>query len=293
MTRGSLEMNDQVEPVPLSKRMESLLRGLARRHVRMERRALVADGIRVVDEALSGAMRVTDLVVTPDVRPVVERWRESGRLSGINVWLVDSRRFAALVDTEHPQGVLAVVEMPRTALDRVGAHGPILLLDRLQDPGNAGTLLRTLLAVGGRTAVALRETVDLFNPKVVRAGAGSLFHLDVVADVSLEDVRAWLAERSAPLLALDPRGESIFDIADPVPASYVLAIGNEAAGVSEALLRTAERRVAIPMQPPTESLNAGVAGSIALYELWRRQMAASHMTSPPGARRAPLPDCDT
>jgi RNA methyltransferase, TrmH family len=276
MSKDEQEMSGRVVPSQLSKRQETWLRSLARRRVRTERRAFIVDGMRVVDEALAGSMRVTDLVVTANARPVVDRWQQGGRLAGINIWLTDTERFAGLVDSENPQGLLAVVEMPRVELYRVGAHGPILLLDRLQDPGNAGTLLRSLLAVGGRTVVTLRGTVDLYNQKVVRASAGSLFHLDVVADVALDDVLTWLSQHALPLLAMDPRGESIYTAAAPVPASYVLAISNEAAGLSDVLLQHADRRVALPMQPPTDSLNAAVAGSIALYEFWRQ-----HTATPP------------
>ena len=252
----------------LSKRRESFLRSLARRRERKEHRAFIVDGTRVVDEALNGTMRVTDIVVTSDSLSVVERWQRSGRLTGIDIWLVESERFAALVESNHPQGLLAAVRIPQLDLGQISARGPILLLDRLQDPGNAGTLLRSLLAVGGRSVVALRGTVDLYSQKVVRASAGSLFHLDVVTEVSPQDVSPWLLEHALPLLAMDPRGESLF-AASPVPASFVLAVGNEAAGLSDDLLWHADRRIAVPMQPPTESLNAGVAGSIALYEFWR------------------------
>jgi TrmH family RNA methyltransferase len=268
----------------LSKRREAFVRSLARRRERKEHRAFVADGIRVVDEALAGPVQVTDLVVTPDAQPVVEQWQRAGRLTGIDIWLAEDDRFAKLVESSHPQGLLAILRIPHRTLGHIGAKGPILLLDRLQDPGNAGTLLRSLLAVGGRSVVALRGTVDLYSQKVVRASAGSLFHLDIVTDVSPHDVLPWLAEHALPLLAMDPRGESLFT-APPVPASFVLAIGNEAAGVSEELLRRADRRIAVPMQPPTESLNAGVAGSIALYEFWR----ASGMPPPP-APPPPAPE---
>jgi TrmH family RNA methyltransferase len=256
----------------LSKRKEAFLRGLARKSGRDRRRRFLAEGLRVVDEALSGRLRVTELVGTPSTAPDIELWRAAGKLEGIGVSLTDERTFRRLAESIHPQGVLAVVEEPEVDLKRVSSRGPVLLLDRLQDPGNAGTLLRSLQAVGGRTLLALTGTVDLFNPKVVRASAGSLFHLEVAVRLRAAAALEWAQSRGLPVFALDQRGEPLFGPGWSAPRSFVLAVGNEGGGLAAEILERSERRLALPMARGVDSLNAAVAGSVALYELCRRQV---------------------
>jgi TrmH family RNA methyltransferase len=228
--------------------------------------------LRVVEEALSGRMRVTDIVGTPSTAPDIERWRSAGTLTDIDVSFTDDRTFRTLADSVHPQGVLAVLEERVLELAQLSAAVPVLILDRLQDPGNAGTLLRSLHATGGSAVIALWGTVDLFNSKVVRSSAGSLFHLDVAGPVHAEAVLEWLAAAGLPLFALDRKGESLFVHDQPVPEGFALAVGNETAGLSPRFLARADCALALPMASGVDSLNAGVAGSIALYELWRRRL---------------------
>lgn len=258
----------------LSRRKESFLRGLGRKSVRDRRKRFLAEGVRVVEAALSSPLRVTDIVGTASAAPDIERWRREDRLAGIDVALTDERTFRELSESVHPQGVLAVVEEPAAALEDLVADGPVLVLDRLQDPGNAGTLLRTLQAVGGGTVLALLGTVDLYNAKVVRASAGSLFHLRVAMRVSAAEAVDWLAARGVSLLALDRRGSSLFQTDWPTTERPALAVGNEGAGIEPLLRERAAAVLALPMEEGVDSLNAGVAGSIALYE-WRRRRGSS------------------
>jgi TrmH family RNA methyltransferase len=262
----------------LSKRKEAFLRGLARKSVRGRRGSFLAEGVRVVEEALAGRWRVTDIVGTPSTAADIERWRADGRLAGVAIAITDERTFGTLAESVHPQGVLAVVEEPRLALREMRGAGPVLILDGLQDPGNAGTLVRSLHATGGTTVLALKGTVDLFNPKAVRASAGSLFHLEIAARVEAEEALAWMEARNLPLLALDAAGEPLFGGEFAVPARFALAVGNEGSGLCPQLIDRAARRLAIPMAPGVDSLNAAVAGSVALYELRRGHFGIDRQT---------------
>ncbi|MBA2564947.1 MAG: RNA methyltransferase [Gemmatimonadetes bacterium] len=257
----------------LSKRKETYLRGLASRAVRESRGHFLAEGVRVIEEALAGAMRVTDIVGTPSASGDIERWTSEGRLRHVHVSVADERVFRTLSTVGQEQGVLAVVEASPALLPDRPPRGPVLLLDRVQDPGNAGTLLRTLRATGGDLAIALAGTVDLFNPKVVRSSAGSLFHVRLATGVSLDAAVAWMVERALPLVALDPAGESLFESGWIPRGPFALAVGNEGAGLDARLLEAAAERLALPMAGGVESLNAGVSGSVALYELTRRGRA--------------------
>ena len=192
----------------LSKRKEAFLRGLPQ-ILRGRRGSFLAEGMRVVEEALAGRWRVTDIVGTPSTAADIEGWRADGKLAGVVIAITDERTFGTLAESVHPQGVLAVVEEPRLALRELRGAGPVLILDGLQDPGNAGTLVRSLHATGGTTVLALKGTVDLFNPKAVRATAGSLFHLEIAARVDVEEALAWMEARNLPLLALDRTGEPL------------------------------------------------------------------------------------
>ncbi|MFN2433349.1 MAG: TrmH family RNA methyltransferase [Gemmatimonadota bacterium] len=255
----------------LSKRKESYLRGLARKSVRARRGRFVAEGPRVVEEALRGRLRVTELVATPSAAGDIDRWRAAGLLDHVEVSTADARAFRGLAEGVHPQGVLAVVEEPAERLEDLVPSGPVLVLDRLQDPGNAGTLVRSLQATGGSVVVALSGTVDLFNAKAVRASAGSLFHLRVASRVPAAALLEWLDAHGVPLHVLHPAGEPLFGPGWSAPGHVALAVGNEGGGADPALLRRAAWTLALPMSAGVESLNAGVAGSVALYELLRRR----------------------
>ena len=179
---------------------------------------------------------------------------------------VTDRELKKLSDTDHPQGVLLVVEEPADDGELLGGleRPRALLLDGIQDPGNAGTLIRTARAFGLDGVIALDGTVDLFNSKVVRAASGALAHIPVFRRPWLE-VEGWFAERETALLVAGAEGEDVRGITPP--ASWVLAVGNEGAGPRSEVLARASRVVAIPMDPAADSLNAGLAGAILLFAL--------------------------
>lgn len=187
--------------------------------------------------------------------------------------VADDASFAATMDVEHPQGVAALVTLPRPELAQ--AFGPeatvplLVVAAGLQDPGNLGTLIRAADAFGATGVVALADTVSPFNPKAVRASAGSLFHLPVVAKVAASDLIAACRQRGVRLLATAARGDEAALASLDQPTC--LLIGQEAGGVPRELLRAADATLAIPMVRPIESLNAGVAGAILLYEAARQR----------------------
>ena len=193
--------------------------------------------------------------------------------AGVEVVPVPSVTLAELADTEHPQGVLAVVEEPlatlegwRDAVPYGAAPGPspLLVLDRIQDPGNAGTLIRSAAAFGSPGVVALDGTVDPWNPKVVRASAGEAFRIPVVRS-TWEDFDAWRRSLDLPLLVADASGEDVRDFQAHPP--QILLVGNEGAGPRPEALAASGTILALPLAPGVESLNAAMAGSILLWAL--------------------------
>ena len=247
-----------------------LAAGLAKRSQREKTGLFVAEGVRLAEMAAASDWDIAFALVT-------ERAADEDRVQTIlaqlearetKVFLVPELVYAKASGTESPQGVLLVVRQKRWALDDLCGNSPCyLVLDRVQDPGNLGTILRTADAAGMDGVILLKGTVDAFSPKVVRAAMGSLFHVPVVADVT-ED--AFLAFAEA-------RGLKVFATAHFAAAfrsASAIIFGNEGAGVSERLLAHAER-IYIPMYGGTESLNVAVSSAIVLYEVVRQRHALS------------------
>ena len=258
-----------------SRSRTSLIKGLARRKIREREGLFLAEGVRVVEDLLDSAVVPRFAIVssslgdTPRGRALVER------LGGAcEVERVSPGELAGLAETEAAQGVLVAAETPRYRLDalRLNSSDVVLLLDAVQDPGNAGTLVRTADAMGCAAVLMLPGTVDPWNPKVVRAAAGSLFRVPIV-EADVETSAAWAREQRASVLAGDARGRPIDEI--ELRGPIVLAVGNEGAGLGEAVSSLASTLVAIPIRGSAESLNVAVAAGILLYETTRRLLAAT------------------
>ena len=256
-----------------SRSRASLIRGLARRKIREREGLFLAEGVRVVEDLLDSglvprfALIASSLEDTPRGRSLVERLQGQ-----CDVERLSDAELKGLADTETTQGVLVAAEIPRREIARLDA-GPrdvVLLLDAVQDPGNAGTLVRTADALGCAGVISLPGTVDAWNPKVVRSAAGSLFRLPVVeADVPAAE--AWARSKRACILAGDMAGAPVDTIALRGP--IVLVVGNEGAGLGAEARGIAHTTVSVPIRGSAESLNVGVAAGILLYEITRRLAA--------------------
>jgi RNA methyltransferase, TrmH family len=226
----------------------------------------VAEGPTLLEEAERSGLRPREIYATAGglERFAAPRWEADG----IPVYLVPDRVFDRLSDVETPTGVLAVFDLPaRSVADVLAGDGPVLLLAGVNDPGNAGTLVRSAEAFGAAGVLFGRGGVDPFAPKVVRAAMGSIFRLPV-APVEAEELLAAAAAAGRPVIATDTEGEDAAVVG--IPANAVLAVGNERRGVRDWLPRW-DRAIRIRQRPAAESLNAAVAGSIVLYEAMRCQ----------------------
>lgn len=237
----------------------------------------LAEGPHVVREVLRAGLVPAEVFVSEDVRSDEVATLADELLSmGARVHMLAARELQEIAETRTPQGLVAVVPEPARAEAPFAEPGLWLLLDRVQDPGNAGTLLRAAEAFGARGAVALRGTVDLWSGKTVRAGQGAHFHLQLLQAAPGEDDGAVLdAFRAAggEIWAAEGSGGSIYD-APPPPALCMVAVGNEAGGLADALAAKADRRVAVPQSGRTESLNVAMAGTVILSWLARGGGAA-------------------
>jgi TrmH family RNA methyltransferase len=248
----------------------TLARDLRRRKARERQGLFVVEGIRGVEELLRTAIPVKGvlsserLLTTP--RGVALAAAVADR--GIPAESVGEKDFATAADTDTPQGILAVAEVPQIRLEDLPAAETLrlLILDGVQDPGNAGTIVRTAAALGATATLALPGTVDLWNSKVVRSGMGAHFHHPCLVG-TWEELAEFRERRGLQLWAADVSGESIRSTAPP--ARLGLIVGNEGSGLSSEARTRADRLVALPIASTVESLNVAVAAGILLYELDR------------------------
>ena len=223
---------------------------------------------------MAAAITVRGVVVSPALESTTRGKTLKAALAARGVTLEDisDLELEALADTEHPQGVVAVIEPKHWTLGdiRMVPGATLLVLDGVQDPGNVGTMLRTALGLGAVGLVALKGTADLTNPKVIRGGMGASFHLPAVS-AAPDELIAWVRLQRAQIWVAAANGETV----DRLPhrtaerAPVALVVGNEGAGVSQSLDAAADRRIAIPLARGVESLNVAVAAGILLHEVTR------------------------
>jgi RNA methyltransferase, TrmH family len=226
----------------------------------------VAETFHLVEEALRSGCDVSAIVAAQSARAAAEHLAQP---SGCVLIVVPDSLFRALAATETSQGVLALVRPPSWDLDRLFEGVPLLVvLDGLQDPGNAGAILRAAEAFSATGVLAVKGTVSLANPKAVRASAGSLFRVPHVTGLEPAELRQILAARAVPLYAAMPAAGTPASRAD-LTRPCALAIGSEGAGLREEF-RAAARPLHIPIAG-AESLNAAMAAGILLYEARRQR----------------------
>jgi RNA methyltransferase, TrmH family len=246
----------------------TLARDLGRRKAREKHSLFVAEGVRSVEELLRSGLKVRGALVAPQLgdAPRGGALRAALDQSGIEVTEVSEKDFRSAAETESPQGVIAIGEVPARSLDTLDIESEcrIVLLDGVQDPGNAGTILRTAAALGATATVALPGTVDLWNPKVIRSSMGAQF-VHAALHAGLDDALAFIERKKIDLWATAADGVPLSGGA--APARLAIAVGNEGAGVSSDIRMRAQRTVSLPISGSVESLNVAVATGIILYEL--------------------------
>ena len=269
----SAHLPESLEPIeglrnPLIRRVRSLLR----RKARHEERAFLVQGARAVaDMTEAGITALVTLVRDTEADlALIDHAGESP------VRLVAPKLFDQLTDLPHPQGIVSVISFDDLPQEQPGARvGPDLLLiaDGMRDPGNLGTLCRSAAGAGVGTIWLTPDTVDPFNPKCVRAAMGSLFRISLhfPSESELRD----RIESLEVVAVADAHGDVLYDEIDwTVPS--VIIIGGEAFGPTESIRTLATANVRIPLAADVESLNAGVAGSLLIFEAARQRRRANH-----------------
>lgn len=228
----------------------------------------VAEGFHLLEEALRSGLRIDTVLATE--RAAAELRADFGRGRKPRFVRIGESLFSGISATEHAQGVLALVEPPQwREQDLFARRAPLVVLDRVQDPGNAGTIARAAEAFGAAGILWVKGTVGRWNPKTLRASAGSLFRLPVI-EAEAAEAAEMLQSRGAAIRITSPReGAPPWDRDWRAPCALV--IGNEAHGVGSEWARAGE-----PVRIPTagvESLNAASAAAVILYEAMRQRGA--------------------
>ena len=261
--------------------------GLARRHARDKYERFLVEGPRGVGEAVRhAAAHVHDLYLTPEAADRHADILARARAAGLYTHTVTPRVMAAM--SADAQGVLAVVATTALAAgsqpqedgagageglaERLAGARLVAVLAEAQDPGNAGTIIRTADAAGADAVVLVRGSVDATNPKVVRSTAGSLFHLPVLTGAGLGEVLEALDVAGLAVLAADGSGPvNLFDADELLARPCAWLFGNEARGLAPEALERAEAVVSVPVLGAAESLNVAAAAAVCLYASVRAQ----------------------
>ena len=246
---------------------------LKKKKYRDKWREYLIEGPNLIEEALKEGMEIKALMVRHEVGPDSPSGMGPAfsEVPGDRIFNLPPSLFSQLSDTVTPQGVMGVVGMKDT--DPYGmdlGDGNIIVLDRLQDPGNIGTILRTADAAGFSLAVFMKGTADPYSPKAVRSAAGSVLRMPVAFFDTNEELSAFLKARNKRLVVSCMDGEKAY-FEEDLSSDCAIVVGNEGNGVSDELMEMADVKIRIPMEGDTESLNASMAAGILMYERIRNK----------------------
>ena len=228
------------------------------------------EGFRIIEEAVRSGLRFRAVFFSDLAQARTSRLLPQIG-AHVETLLLPDKLFRSVVPSETPQGVAALVTVKKFSLQEVLDHiapGPLLVIAGVQDPGNLGTILRSAEAFGARAVLLGDGTVSAYNTKVVRASAGSVFRV-MLSKIALTDAIAQFRARGIRMLATSSHKGVPLPQAN-LDGQVAAFIGNEGAGLDKKLLSQMDELITIPHSPRVESLNAGVAASVVLYEIARR-----------------------
>jgi TrmH family RNA methyltransferase len=252
---------------PSDARVRSIIQ-LSQKDARFETGLFLLEGPQGLKELVESPELAHEIFATELAQERYDNVLTDLESEGIKVTLVSERVMTKISDTKTPQGIVSVLSHLDVTLEELLASEPKLLaiLDKARDPGNAGTVLRAADAAGADGIIFTKESVDLYNPKVVRSTAGSILHLPSVINQDPVQLIAELQKRGIQVFAAASGGVLINQISDEVMAKPTAWIfGNEAHGIAEDLLELCDQVVALPIYGSAESLNLATAASVCLY----------------------------
>lgn len=232
----------------------------------------IIEGIKIIQEAIQENAKIKRIIICDDCEKNSNISQEMMyEIAKYECIYVTNKIFTSLTDVKNPQGIMAIVEKNNVKEEEIDYNQDIIVaLDDLQDPGNLGTILRTVDSIGINQILVSKGTADSYNPKVVRSTMGAIFRVKIIECEDLEKTLKEIKKHKFEILVTSLQTEnSIYDIKYN---KKVIVIGNEANGVEEKIQNMADVKVKIPMLGRTESLNASVATGIILYEYVRQKI---------------------
>ena len=231
---------------------------------RIKSNKYLIEGLRFVEEAIKSKVSIDSIIFTESFKEknpdLFLKINENIKLIQMNEALLKQ-----LCSTENPQGIVGVINMQNKELK---SGELVVLVDKVQDPGNMGTIIRTAHAAGAAGIVMTKGTVDIYNDKTLRSTMGSIFYIPIVEDDSLDFVKS-LKKEGYKLVVSSLQGKNNF-FEENLQGKVMIAVGNEGNGVSDEVYDIADIKVKIPMPGEAESLNVAVATSIMIYEKIRQ-----------------------
>ena len=227
----------------------------------------IIEGFRLVQEAFKASVSIDYLIVTSDGKNKLDSYLNEYLHDDMKIYEMTDSLFKDLISTEKPQGVLAVVNMEQKNIDTDGKF--YILCDKVQDPGNLGTIIRTAHAAGVEGIILTKGTVDIYNEKTIRSTMGSMFYIPIHYDDDNLSLTKKLKDEGFNVVVTSLNTDKDFYQED-LKGKVILTVGNEGNGVSDQVFELADTKVKIPMPGNAESLNVAIATSIIIYEKVRQ-----------------------
>ena len=227
----------------------------------------VIEGFRLVDEAIKANLDIDYLILTEIGHEKLDNYIDKNNVKNKKIYCITDSLFKDLTSTENPQGIIAIINMENKKIDFNGDF--YLLCDKVQDPGNLGTIIRTAHAAGVNGIILSKGTVDIYNEKTISSTMGSLFYIPIYYDNDEFSLIKGLKKDGFNLIVTSLESSKDF-FKEDLKGKIILTVGNEGNGVSNEVLDLADRRVKIPMPGGAESLNVAIATSIIIYEKVRQ-----------------------
>lgn len=239
-----------------------------KKHRTINKKFLV-EGFRFVEEAIKSNFYIEELFIAEEALEKFYKYDFQYNIKEYTkIYSVEDKLFKTISNTENPQGILAIARYKDTEIK--ATDGFYILADKVQDPGNMGTIIRSAHAAGALGIILTKGTVDVYNDKTLRSTMGSIFHIPIIEDTDLSITKTLQNNGFKILVSSLEESQDFYDI--NLNKNIIICVGNEGSGISDEILKLSDEKFKIPMPGKAESLNVAVAASIMIFERVRQNL---------------------